>query len=359
MSQLDGGISRVLRVPYDGKYPAERVPLPFEASVFLGSWGEPRIPGVLLVMSSWTKAFKIYSYDPVTKQATDTRLSPSGPFDDPPDVESVEVKVKSWDGTMIPLSIVYKRGLKLDGSHPALLEGYGAAGISSPPMFDPKRLAWLERGGVWAVAHVRGGGEYGEEWHQAGMKLTKPNTWRDFIACAEFLVEKGYTSGEQLAAWGASAGGITIGRAIAERPDLFAAAVVQSGVFDMLRIESTLNGVFTIPEYGSVKAPEGLKGLLAMSPYHHITDRAHCPAFLAMASMNDTNVDPWHAAKMTARLQAATASGKPVLLRLDEEGGHGIAATKTQEQVKFADQLAFLFWQLGVPEFQPSPGAGN
>jgi prolyl oligopeptidase len=342
---LDGGVGRLLRVPYDAIGAPEYIELPFQGAVSL-KVAESRLPGVLFEMTSWTKARKIYAYDVQLKRVADTGLQPSGPSDNPPDLVSIEVKAKSHDGTLVPLSIVHKRGLKLNGLSPTLLQGFGLYGASFDPAFDPKFTAWLERGAVLAIAHVRGGGEYGEEWHKAGMKLTKPNTWRDFIACAEYLIDKKYTSSGRLAAWSYSGGGITIGRAITERPDLFGAAIVQAGVFDTLRFEFTPNGVLNIFEFGSVKTLEGFKGLLAMSSFNHIRDGVRYPAFMAVTSLNDTNVDPSQTAKMIARLQAATVSGKPILWRLDEEGGHGVSTTRSQEQVNFADQLAFLFWQL-------------
>ena len=208
---------------------------------------------------------------------------------------------------------------------------------------------------MYAVAHVRGGGEYGEDWYKAGYKLTKPNTWKDFIACAEYLIKNGYTSPSRLAGTGGSAGGILIGRAVTERPDLFGAAIFQVGCLDMLRIETTPNGVPNIPEFGSIKTKEGFKGLYEMSAYDHVSDGTKYPAVLLTTGINDPRVEPWQSAKMAARLQAATAGGKPVLLRVDYEAGHGIGTTKKQGEEQFADMLTFLLWQFGVPDFQITP----
>jgi prolyl oligopeptidase len=306
-------------------------------------------------MNTWTKAGQIYAYDSRTKKITNTGLQPLGRFDAPADLESVEVEVRGHDGTMIPLSIVYRRGIKLDGSNPTLLMGYGAYGFSQDPSFDPRRLAWYEKGGVYAVAHVRGGGEYGQDWYQAGYKLTKPNTWKDFIACAEYLIDEKYTAPERLAGTGRSAGGILIGRVVTERPDLLAAAVSDVGCSDMLRMETTPNGVPNIPEFGSVKTEDGFKGLYEMSSYHHVMDGTKYPAVMLTTGINDPRVEPWESGKMEARLQAATASGKPVLLRVDYESGHAVGTTKKQSQELAADSWAFLLWQFGLPEFQPSP----
>jgi len=340
VQELDGGIGRLIRIPYSGGKP-EAAPLPFEGAVSVAA-SDPRVPGVLLDMTSWTKADKIYAYDPGTQKTTDTHLQPGGPFDDPADVESEEVKAASYDGTMVPLSISHKRGVKLDGSNPTLLIGYGAYGISIDPFFDPKFLAWLERGGVYAIAHVRGGGEYGEDWHLAGKKLTKPNTWRDFIACAEYLIEHKYTSSAKLAIEGGSAGGITIGRSITERPDLFAAAIDAVPMSDALRVEFTPNGPPNIPEFGSVKTLPGFEDLYAMSPYHHVRDGTRYPAVMLTTGFNDPRVISWEPGKLAARLQAATASGKPILLRVDYEAGHGFGSTESQSQELQADEMSFL-----------------
>jgi prolyl oligopeptidase len=349
---LDGPIGRLIRVPYTGGAP-ERIQLPFDGDVQLSA-SDSRVPGILVVLTSWVKAARIYAYYPDTKQLKDTGLQPLGKFDDPSDVASDEVKVPSYDGALIPLSIIHRKDIKLDGSNPVLLDGYGAYGITTDPAFNPRRLAWLEQGGILAFAHVRGGGVYGENWHRAGYKLTKPNTWRDFIACGEYLVQQKYTSPRKLAGIGGSAGGILIGRAITERPDLFAAAIDQVGLSDTLRMEFTENGVPNIPEFGSVKTQDGFEDLYTMSSYEHVAPGTPFPAVMLTTGINDPRVAPWEAAKMTARLQAATSSGKPVLLRVDYEAGHGVGNTKTQREKENADEWSFLLWQFGIPEFQPA-----
>jgi prolyl oligopeptidase len=349
---LDGGLSRVLRVPYGPHPQFEDVALPFQGSAYVGT--DPRVPGALLYLTSWTKAFRIYAYDPETKQAIDTKLQPKGPYDNPTNIESVEVKVRSYDGTLVPLSITYPKNMKRNGSNPTLLEGYGAYGFPFPPYYESMRLAWHEEGGVYAVCHVRGGGEYGEEWHLAGKGPTKPNTWRDFIACAQYLIDKKYTSPARLAGEGGSAGGILIGRAITSRPDLFGAAIDVVGCSDTLRMETTANGVPNIPEFGSVKTEDGFKALYTMSTYDHIQKGTAYPAVLFETGANDPRVDPWQMAKMAARVQAATSSGKPALLRVEYHGGHGgIGGTERQAQERLADDWSFLLWQFGVPRFQP------
>jgi prolyl oligopeptidase len=347
---LDGGLGKVGRLPFspsDSKF--EIIPWPAEITSGGPIVTHADVPGVLISSSSWNKGSRIYSFDPATGALADTNLRPRGKFDDVTGYESVEVMVPSHDGVLVPLSIIHQAGLKLDGSHPTLISGYGAYGLNMDVYFDPTRIAWLERGGVIAVAHVRGGGEFGKEWHLAGYKATKPNTWKDFIACAEYLVKQGYTTPSKLAGQGTSAGGILIGRAITQRPDLFSAALVQVGCTDMLRMETTTNGVPNIQEFGSVTTKEGFDNLLAMSTLNHIVDGVKYPSVLVTHGMNDPRVEPWMSAKLTARLQAASRSGKPVLFRVDYDAGHGIGSTKRQREEQLADSYAFLLWQLGNP----------
>jgi prolyl oligopeptidase len=308
---------------------------------------------VLLSTNAWTRAGKTWRYEPATRRFADTRLNPAGRYDDVPGYAAVEVEVTSHDGVKVPLSILYKKGVKRDGSNPTLLSGYGSYGISQNVSFSPTRLAWLEKGGVLAIAHVRGGGELGQEWHEAGQKANKPNTWKDFIACGEYLVKEGWTSPARLAGQGGSAGGITVGRAITERPDLFAAALVDVGALDAVRGETTMNGVPNIMEFGTVKKEDEFRALLEMSAYHHVKDGVKYPAVLLSHGINDPRVEPWMSAKMTARLQAATASGRPVLFRVDYRAGHGIGSTRAQQQRALADKYAFLLWQMDEPRPLP------
>jgi prolyl oligopeptidase len=351
--ELDGGIAHLLRVPYSG-VPPEEISLPF-AGDFSITGDDLRVTGVLVVMSSWVKAPRILRYDPGSKSVTDTGLQPLGKYDDPPDMVSEEMKVPGYDGVLVPLSIVHRKGIPLNGSNPTLLDGYGAYGFTRDPHFNPTLLAWLENGGVFAVAHVRGGGEHGEEWYRAGYKLTKPNTWRDFIACAEYLIGQKYTSSAKLGIQGGSAGGIMIGRSLTERPDLFAAAIDAVGVSDTLRMEFSENGPPNIGEFGSVKTQEGFEDLYAMSSYAHVADHTAYPAIMLTTGINDPRVAPWQVTKMAARLQAATSSGKPILLRVNYEAGHGMGSTKDQLEKESADRWSFLLWQFGQPEFQPLP----
>jgi prolyl oligopeptidase len=253
----------------------------------------------------------------------------------------------------VPVSVVYKKGLKRDGSAPTLIDGYGSYGLNSDPYFGPRFIAWLEQGGVWATAHVRGGGEFGREWHEGGRLLTKPNTWGDMIAAAEKLIADQWTSASKLAIRGGSAGGITVGRSLTDRPDLFVAVISQVGVSNSLRAEFSQNGPPNVPEFGSVSTEDGFKGLYAMDSYQHVKDGAKYPAVLLTTGMTDPRVDPWEAGKMTARLQKATGSGKPVLLRIDFQAGHGLGSTRAQRDEEFGDIFSFILWQAGVAGFQP------
>lgn len=343
VQQTDGGLARILRVPYGDT--ARPVNLPFEGAI-ASIVVDRRQPGVVFRLESWTQSPAYYAYDPVSDSADDTGLLERSPVDFS-GIESHEVMVRGHDGTMIPLSIVHRKGLRLNGRNPTLLSGYGAYGLATDPAFDPGLLAWLERGGVRAVAHVRGGGELGREWHLAGQKLTKMNTVRDFISCAEYLIAGAYTSAAYLAGSGGSAGGITIGRAITERPDLFAAAVPQVGVLNPVRMETTANGVPNIPEFGSVVTENGFRGLLAMDSYHHVKDGAAYPALLITHGVNDPRVDVWMSSKFAARMQAASSSARPVLLRIDYDAGHGFGTTRDQRNAERADIYAFLLEYLG------------
>jgi prolyl oligopeptidase len=347
---LEGVAQSVLRVPHDAPAKVEKLQLPpGEPSAYV-EHVEADVDGVLLNTTSWTRATRTYAFDPKARTLTDAGLKAPGKYDVFEGYQATEVMVTSHDGVRVPLSIVHKTGITLDGSHPALVSGYGGYGHCAWPYHNSLKLAWLERGGVLAVAHVRGGGEFGREWHLAGRMATKPNTWKDFIACCEYLVREGYTSPQRLAGQGVSAGGILIGRAITERPDLFAAAIIGVGVSDALRTETTTNGVPNIKEFGSTQTREGFDGLLAMSPYAHVKDGEKYPAVLLTHGINDPRVEPWESAKMAARLQAATGSGKPVLFRVDYAAGHGIGSTKRQRQEQLADEYAFLLWQLGATQ---------
>ena len=263
------------------------------------------------------------------------------------DIEVERVFATSRDGTRVPINLLTRRGTPQDGSVPTILYGYGGYAISLKPWFDARWLPWLEQGGVVAVANIRGGGEYGREWHEGGRLTTKQNCFDDFIACADHLVETGVTSRERLGLMGGSNGGLLVAAVLTQRPDIAAAVVCAVPVTDALRSELTANGAFNVTEFGTVRDPEMFRAMLAYSPYHNVHDETPYPAVLLTAGEFDPRVDPQDAKKMTARLQAATSSGQPILLRM-EAGGHGIGQSLDQEVGETAHILSFLFDRLGA-----------
>jgi prolyl oligopeptidase len=252
----------------------------------------------------------------------------------------------SRDGTRVPLNVISAPGTPRDGTAPALLTAYGGYGISLVPRFDPELLLWLEQGGVYVVANIRGGGEFGEQWHHAGRLATKQNCFDDFIACADHLHSSRISSRERLAIMGGSNGGLLMGAVLTQQPDIARAVVAAVPLMDSLRAETTTNGRFNTPEFGTVEDPDLFTALLAYSPYHNVVDGNAYPAVLLTAGENDTRVDAWHAKKMTARLQEATTSDRPVLLRL-ESTGH-MAGSLDQTIDETTDRYAFLFDQLSL-----------
>ena len=347
----EDGISRVLR-----KAPGaalQRLATPRgDGSAYMAAVS-PALSGLRVYESSWIRGGIRYRFDPDTGQFTDDGLLPRGAFDAMPGFVAREVRVTSHDGVEVPLSILHRADIELDGRNPTIVYGYGAYGVCIDAAFSPLRMAWLERGGVYAIAHVRGGGEYGQQWHYAGRMANKPNTWLDLIACAEYLAREGYSSAAHMAPMGASAGGVLAGRAITARPELFAAAVVQVGMLDAIRAETTSNGVPNIKEFGTVTDQAGFAGLLAMSSYHQVRDGVRYPPTLLTHGYNDPRVNPWMSGKMAARLQAAGGGEPPALLRIAFDSGHGIGSTREQVLSESADIYAFLLAHLGRKQAPP------
>ena len=264
------------------------------------------------------------------------------------DIEVTREFAASKDGTKIPLNIIRKKGTKQTGKNPTLLYGYGGYGISLSPNFDFTRRVWFDRGGVYVVANIRGGGEFGEEWHKAGNLTKKQNVFDDFAAAAEYLIKQKWTQPEKLAIQGGSNGGLLMGAMIAQHPDLVRAVVSSVGIYDMLRVELAPNGAFNVTEFGTVKDPEQFKALYAYSPYHHVVDGTRYPSVLMMTGANDGRVAPYHSRKMTARLEEAIKSDNPILLRTSSSAGHG-QGTALRERIKqLADIYSFLFAQLDM-----------
>jgi prolyl oligopeptidase len=344
------GVSELFYAPFEGGS-LRALALP-EASFVSSLVADPRRDGAAIRIESWTRAPVWLAHDPVTDQLRDTNLTkPSATSFD--DVVVRQLTARSSDGTEIPLTVLHRRGLRLDGRNPTWLSAYGSYGIPLVPSFRPVRKAWLERGGVFAFAHVRGGGELGKAWHEGGQKLRKINSILDFIASAEELVREGYATPGYLAAFGQSAGGIVAHGAIVRRPELFRAAVIDVGDSNMLRLEQTPGGPMNAEEFGSVKTPEGFKALFAMDAYHHVKDGTPYPAELLATGINDPRVPPWQSAKMAARLQAATTSGRPIFLRVAFDDGHGVGSTRRQQTDRYADFFSFLFAELGRGRGEP------
>jgi prolyl oligopeptidase len=347
------GLGVVTRIRYKKESERVELPLPISGTVRAVDT-EVRRPGFTLVMEGWTIPKLVYAYTPKTHAFADTGLQPRSPVDMPA-IASKEVLAKSADGTLVPLSILHSKNLPLDGSHPTLLLAYGAYGVSIGPTFDVSLLPWLNRGGVFAVAHVRGGGERGEAWHLAGMKTTKQHTIDDFVASARYLIDHNYTSPEHLAISGTSAGGIAVGGFLTQHPELVGAVLYRVGITDILRSEQRATGAQNAYEYGSVKVEPEFQAMYAISPYAHVQDGKKYPAVLLETGANDPRVTSWMLTKMTARLQAANAASdvsNPILLRVDFDAGHGIGSGRTQALKLKADEYTFLGWRLGMSDFQ-------
>jgi prolyl oligopeptidase len=294
-----------------------------------------------------------YRYEATSGETIRTAMFETAPFNFD-DAEVVREFATSRDGTRIPMNIVRLKKTNLDGNNPVLLTGYGGYGISLGPTFAGDYYRgygmrfWLDQGGIFVEANLRGGGEYGEEWHREGSLTNKQNVFDDFIACAQHLIEKKYTSPEHLAIYGQSNGGLLIGAVVTQRPDLFHAAVSDSGWYDMLRVELASNGEFNATEFGTVKDPEQFRALYAYSPYHRVRDGTAYPAIYLTSGENDNRVDPMHSRKMAARLQAASRSGRPILLRTVANAGHGWGEAADVEVEEGTDVFSFLLDQMGI-----------
>lgn len=327
------------------------VALPMSGSADI-SCPDKRTNHFIVTIASWTSPPVWYDYDAergsFTKSMFNSEVSYPG-FDN---LTAEEVEAPGEDGTMIPLSIIYRKGLRRDGNNCCLLSGYGAYSISITPSFSILRSIAL-KGVVLAYAHVRGGGEKGELWYKAGYKTTKPNTWKDFIACGEYLVRNGYTSPAKLAGMGTSAGGVLISRAITERPDLFGAAICNVGCANAMRLEFTPNGPANIPEFGTVRDSAECSALYEMDGVQHVREGVKYPAVICVGGWNDPRVVAWQPGKFAAALQHASSSGKPVIMMVNYDSGH-FTEDKEVTFRNFANQYSFVLWQTGHPEFQPA-----
>ena len=344
---MEGGPSSLRVYTLAGK----ALPAPAAEAVATVALG-PRLGGdaILFSSESLVTPFAWYRVDPKRDGGVPvkTRLSPPPDNVALGDVEVTRVMAKSKDGTSVPVSIVAARGTSLDGTRQTLLTAYGGYGLSQRPRFRMRNVFWLRHGGVYAMANVRGGGEYGEEWHLAGNLTKKQNVFDDFAAAAQMLIDRGYTSPKKLAIEGGSNGGLLMGTQIVQHPELYGAVVSHVGIYDMLRVELTPNGGFNVTEFGTVKDPAQFDALYAYSPLHHVEDGKAYPAVLLATGINDGRVDRWQSLKMAARLQAANPKGQPVLLRVAGDAGHGQGMSQSSAIELDADVFAFLFDRLGV-----------
>lgn len=341
LREMDGGIGKVYRLGADNKL--SEITLPFDGTI--GALDtDAGSTGVLFVLSGWLNPTGIWSID-AQGHVADTGLTPK-PAIDTSAYTTERRFATAKDGTKIPYSLIYKKGLKRDGSNPAFISAYGSYGAAAyTPAFAGRTLALIDQGAIVGYANVRGGGEYGRDWHRAGQLENKPNTWRDLIAVCEDMNANGYTSPAHLAIGGRSAGGITMGRALTERPDLFAAVVSGVGWHNPLRYVAEQNGYGEEPEWGAISDPAGYKALKSIDSYQAVVDGTKYPAVLLTTGVTDPRVAPFHPAKMAARLQAATASDKPIILRVDFDAGHGLGSTRAQQDREAADTYAFILWQ--------------
>ncbi len=350
---LKDAYTQIKTFALDGTYLGE-IPLPGLGSAS-GFGGKRHDTETFYTFTSFTTPPTIYRYDFTTGSSTLFR-QPQVDFD-PQAYEVQQVFYASKDGTRIPMFLVHRRGLARTGDHPTLLYGYGGFGISLTPSFSVGLVAWLEMGGVYAQPNLRGGGEYGEAWHQAGTKLNKQKVFDDFIAAAEWLMAHGYTNPSKLAIAGGSNGGLLVGACLTQRPDLFAAALPAVGVFDMLRFHKFTIGWAWVSEYGSPDNPEEFKALYAYSPLHNLKPGTAYPATLITTADHDDRVVPAHSFKFAAALQAAQGGSQPILIRIDTKAGHGAGKPTTKLIEETADRWAFLVQVLGIPCEGPSDAA--
>jgi prolyl oligopeptidase len=352
VSELVGGPSRVRRFDLEGKNATElRTPANSGAGNLVALEDRPEDDRVLFRESSYVEPEAWYLCEPAQGggegKVAKTALARTSPVDFS-DIEVRREFATSKDGTKVPVNIVCRKGTKLDGHNPALLTAYGGYGHSMRPEFSFVRRLWFDRGCVWVQANIRGGGEYGEAWHFAGNLTHKQNCFDDFAACAQHLMARGYTEPARLAVEGGSNGGLLMGAFLTQHPDLARAVVSHVGIYDMLRVELDPNGAFNVTEFGTVKDPEQFKAIYAYSPYHHVVDGAKYAAVFFLAGETDGRVNPANSRKMTARLQAATGSGRPILLRLSGDSGHGMGTALSERIAQEAEVFAFLFEELGV-----------
>ncbi|MFO7670973.1 MAG: prolyl oligopeptidase family serine peptidase [Bacteroidales bacterium] len=340
------------RVYMKGENGISEVELPVTAgSVYLRSKGH-KFSDIWITLTGWTLDGERYRFHPTDATFTEEPLSKKAEYPEFEGLVVEELMVPSHDGVEVPLSLIYREDLVKDGNAPLLIYGYGSYGLTEDPGFSSNRLLWCYYGGIWATAHVRGGGALGDTWRLEGYKTTKPNTWKDLIAVTEYLHQESYSSPAHTAIMGGSAGGILVGRAMTERPDLYKAVLALVGAMNNVRMELSPNGPTNIPEFGTVEDSVEFLALLEMDSYHHVIDGVKYPATLTTAGLNDPRVIAWQPAKFAAKLQGSNASDNPQLFLVDYKAGHGIGNTKSKDWENWADYFSFAFWQTGHPDFK-------
>jgi prolyl oligopeptidase len=345
----NGVVCRIVKYEFaTGRVTELQLPASGTADISCPDWHTNRC---LVTLTSWVTPTSLYDYDGDKDTFAKSIFNSQVTYPGFENMVADEVEAPGHDGEMIPLSIIHMKGMPMDGSSSCILDGYGAYGISATPYFSVLRSVVLH-GVVYAYAHPRGGSEKGEAWYKGGYKATKPNTWKDFISCAQYLETKGYTSPQKLGGTGTSAGGILISRAITERPDLFAAAVCNVGCANAMRMEFSSNGPVNIPEFGTVKDPAECKALYEMDGVAHVVKGVKYPALMGVGGWNDPRVAAWEPGKFVAAVQNASTSGRPVLMKINYDDGH-FTEEKTVTFKNFAGQYAFLLWQTGQKDFQP------
>jgi prolyl oligopeptidase len=350
LRMMDGGIAGLRRLDRAGH--VREIALPFDGTLTALAT-DPTEDGALFSFTGWLSPADIWSVDAAGVAAA-TGITPKPPID-VGGYESERRFATVRDGTRVPYFLIYRRGLKRDGQSPVWIQAYGSYGVPGyTPSFNARTLALIDAGFIVGYAAVRGGGEYGREWHKAGQLMNKPNTWHDLIDVCEDLCAQKYTARERLTIGGRSAGGITVGRALTERPDLFAAVIDGVGWSNPLRYVAEQNGYGEEPEWGAISEPAGYRALKLIDSYQAVKDGVAYPAVLLTTGVTDPRVAPFHVGKMTARLQAASSSGKPILLRVDFDAGHGIGSTRSQQDREAADTYAFLLWRTGAQGYQPA-----
>lgn len=305
-----------------------------------------------ITTSGWLESNRIFNYKSSENKLIEDKTAPVVSYPEFDDFTVDEIEIPSYDGVLVPVSIIYKKKLKRDKKNYVMLDGYGVYGISKSPRFQPTLLTWVLNGGIYVISHVRGGGEKGDKWHESGVKKNKPNSWKDFIATAEYLISNDITTKDKIAILSGSAGGILVGRAVTERPDLFKVMICYDGFLNPLRIAKAPNGPNSMKELGDPLIKAELAMLAEIDSFNHLQEGVNYPACLISVGMNDARVAPWMSAKFVAKLESIKSSKNEILFAVNYDAGHGINSSNLQLYNNYADEFAYAFWQMGHPKFK-------